>query len=143
MKRYETIVIVDPDVSEDERNAFCDKILDIISQLNGALIEREDWGVKKLAYEIRKKLRGYYIRLDYCGSGAVVDEIERFSRISDCCLKYMTILLADKADPEKIKEEIAAARIQPATPAEETSTEESEMSDDEDADATAENEEEE
>ncbi len=143
MKRYETIVIVDPDVSEDDRNAFCGKLLDIISQLNGAIIEREDWGVKKLAYDIRKKVRGYYVRLDYCGSGTVVDEIERFSRISDCCLKYMTILLAGKADPEKIKEEIAAAKIQSTQPAEDSNADTSELSSDEDTDMPSENEEEE
>mgnify|MGYP001081742120 CR=1 FL=1 len=39
MRRYETIVIVDPDVPEDERNSLCDKIKDILLQQNGSLIE--------------------------------------------------------------------------------------------------------
>jgi len=113
MRRYETIVIVDPDVPEDERNSLCDKIKDIILQQNGSLIEVEEWGVKRLAYEIRKKIRGYYLRLDYCGTGVVVDELERYFRINDRFLKFMTIMMADNADVEKIKEEIAAAKASP------------------------------
>jgi small subunit ribosomal protein S6 len=113
MRRYETIVIVDPDVPEDERNSLSDKIKDVILQKNGSLIELEEWGIKRLAYEIRKKIRGYYFRLDYCGTGVVVDELERFCRINDRFLKFMTIMLADNADVEKIKEEIAAAKSSP------------------------------
>jgi len=113
MRRYETIVIVDPDVPEDERNSLYDKLKDVIIQKNGSLIELEEWGIKRLAYEIRKKIRGYYFRLDYCGTGVVVDELERFFRINDRFLKFMTIMLADNADVEKIKEEIAAAKSSP------------------------------
>lgn len=113
MRRYETIVIVDPDVPEDERNSLYDKLKDVILQKNGSLIELEEWGIKRLAYEIRKKIRGYYFRLDYCGTGVVVDELERFFRINDRFLKFMTIMLADNADVEKIREEIAAAKSSP------------------------------
>ena len=110
MRRYETIVIVDPDVPEDERNSMTDKIKDVISQKDGALIELEEWGVKRLAYEIRKKNRGFYFRIDYCGAGKLVDELERSFRINDRFLKFMTIMLAENADVEKIREEIAAAK---------------------------------
>ena len=113
MRRYETIVIVDPDVPEDERNSFCDKLKDIILQKNGLLIELEEWGIKRLAYEIRKKIRGYYFRLEYCGTSVVVDELERFFRINDRFLKFMTIMLADNADVEKIKKELIAAKSSP------------------------------
>lgn len=113
MRRYETVAIVDPDVSENERILLFDRIKEIILQKNGALIELDDWGIKRLAYEIRKKIRGYYIRLDYCGTGLVVDELERFFRINDHFLKFMTIMLSENADVEKIKEEIAAAKTAP------------------------------
>jgi small subunit ribosomal protein S6 len=80
----------------------------------------DEWGGKKLAYEIKKKARGYYVRLDYCGSGILVNEIERFFRIDDRILKYMTVLLDKDADIEAVKEEIAKA--------EETQTDETESS---------------
>ena len=143
MRRYETIVIVDPDVPEDERNSLCDKLKDVILQKNGALIELEEWGIKRLAYEIRKKTRGYYLRFDYCGTGVVVDELERFFRINDRFLKFMTIMLADNADVEKIREEIAAAKSSPVKPVVDDISGEPESPFDENVDSSFENNEEE
>lgn len=107
MRRYETILIIDPDLSDDERGSILEKLRDLITRYDAFLVEFDDWGVRKLAYEIKKKERGYYLRIDYCGLGALVDEIERFSRIDDRILKYMTVLLDKNADIEKIKEELA------------------------------------
>jgi small subunit ribosomal protein S6 len=143
MRRYETIVIVDPDVPEDERNSLYDKLKDVILQKNGSLIELEEWGIKRLAYEIRKKIRGYYFRLDYCGTGVVVDELERFFRINDRFLKFMTIMLADNADVEKIREEIAAAKSSPVKSVVDDISGEPESPFDENVDSSFENNEEE
>jgi len=86
------------------------RVSDIVKQGDGYLALTDEWGARKLAYEIKKKNRGYYIRFDFCGTGAVVNEMERFFRIDDRVLKYMTVLLDKAADIEKIKEEIAAAQ---------------------------------
>jgi small subunit ribosomal protein S6 len=109
MRRYETIVIVDADVSENDRVALLSRIQEIIPQQEGVLIKEDLWGIKKLAYEIKKKPRGYYARYDYCGMGPLVDELERFFRIDDRVLKYLTVLLDSDADVEKIQAELVAA----------------------------------
>jgi small subunit ribosomal protein S6 len=109
MRRYETIFIADNDLPEEERSPIFEKLKDLIHQHNGLLVMVDEWGGKRLAYEIRKKAHGYYVRLDYCGSGILVDEIERFFRIDDRILKYMTVLLDKDIDLESIKEEIANA----------------------------------
>ena len=112
MRRYETIFIVDPDISEEERTPLFEKITELMPQQNGLLVELDEWGTKKLAYEIRKRIRGYYVRLDYCGTGALVDEIERLFKIDERILKYMTILLDKNVELEKIKEEIATKKAE-------------------------------
>ena len=109
MRRYETICIIDPDLSADERIPIYERLNDLVPQQGGFVVEQDEWGNQKLAYEIKKKPRGYYVRLDYCGTGAVVDEMERFFRIDDRVLKYMTVLLDKDADVEGIKAEMAAA----------------------------------
>ena len=109
MRRYETFVIIDPDVSQEQRDLLLARVKELISQMNGILVFEDDWGDRKLAYEIRKKERGYYVRFDYCGGAELVNEIERFFRIDDRALKYMTVLLDQNVDLEKIKEEQAAA----------------------------------
>lgn len=126
MRRYETIIIIDPDLSAEKREPVLERVKDVIAQQGGYLAFIDDWGTRKLAYEIKKKERGYYVRFDFCGTGAVVDEIERFFRIDDRVLKYMTVLLDKIADIEKIKEEVAAAESKadvPEEPAKPTETE--------------------
>ena len=107
MRRYETIVIIDPKLSNEQRLPIFEKLKDLIVQQSGFLVIVDEWGDKRLAYEIKKRSRGYYVRLDFCGTGALVNEMERFFRIDDRVLKYMTVLLDKDADVERIKEQIA------------------------------------
>jgi len=107
MRRYETIIIIDPDLSDEGRAPVLDRVTELIPQFDGTLILTDDWGAKKLAYEIKKKTRGYYVRMDFCGSGALISEIERNFRIDDRVLKFMTVLLDKDVDPEKILADIA------------------------------------
>lgn len=106
MRRYEQIVILDSDLSEDERSPVFDRLKELIPQYKGFLIDIDEWGQKKLAYEIKKKPRGYYTQVNFCGFGDLVDEMERFFRIDDRVLKYMTVLLDKEADVEAIKAEM-------------------------------------
>ncbi len=123
MRQYETIFIIDPDLSEEGRTPIFERLKDLFLQHNGLLVVVDEWGARKLAYEIKKKPRGYYVRLDYCGAGILVNEIERFFRIDDRVLKYMTVLLEKDVDIESLKEEIAR------TEAEKVQTEQSDESD--------------
>ena len=117
MRRYETITIIDPDLSDEERAQVLERTTNLIPKEGGFLIMLDDWGNRKLAYEIKKKVRGYYVRIDYCGMGSLVDEMERFFRIDDKVLKFMTVLLEKDADIENIKEEMAIAKSEAETKA--------------------------
>ena len=109
MRRYETIFILDPDLTEDDRKGTLDRLKEIIQEQQGVFLQEDLWGIKKLAYDIRKKPRGYYARYDYCGLGPVVDELERFCKIDDRVMKFLTVQLDPEADVEKIQAEISAA----------------------------------
>jgi small subunit ribosomal protein S6 len=117
MRRYETIVIINPDIPEDDRESLLNRIKEIIPQQEGVLIQEDVWGIRKLAYEIKKKPRGFYVREDYCGTGKVVDELERFCRIDDRVMKFLTVQLDPEADVEKIQAEIAAMQASAEQPA--------------------------
>lgn len=114
MRRYETIFILEPDVSEEQRKPLFEKIDELFNKYKGLLIKRDEWGVKHLAYSVRKLKRGFYTRLEYCGDGTLVDEMERFFRINDRFMKYLTVVLDKDADIEKVKEEIAQAEAEAA-----------------------------
>ena len=109
MRRYETIAILDPDLSEEGRAPVFDRLTDLIPAQNGFLVKLDQWGSRKLAYDIKKKSRGYYVCIDLCGDGALVNEMERFFRIDDRVLKFMTVVLDKDVDLEAVKAEIAEA----------------------------------
>ena len=134
MRRYETIFIVRPNVAEDEIAAITGKATAIIEGDDGSIIRINNWGLKKLAYLINKENQGYYVYLDYAGSPASVAEIERIFRIDDQVLKYLTVKLADSCDPEAVKEQLANAEPVAVPEDEESGEEESETSDEEQAD---------
>lgn len=110
MRRYETVFIIDPDASVEQRTAILDRINNEIEKYQGALLQHDEWGLRKMAYPVKKKPRGYYILTDYCGNGEIVSEIERFFRIDDNVMKYMTVQIAENIDPEQAKAEIAEAK---------------------------------
>ncbi len=128
MRRYEMISIIHPDVSEEKRSTLYDRVRDIIARENGFLVEIDEWGNQKLAYEIRKKKRGYYVRFDLCGPVTLTQEIERFFRIQDPVMKYMTVLLEKDADVDRLRAEAEAriAKAESEAAATETAPEESE-----------------
>jgi len=114
MRRYESVIIVDPDLPEEDRDGLFQKLTDLIAQNSGFLVDIDAWGNRKLAYEIRKKPRGFYARFDFCGTGAFVDELERNLRIDDRYLKYMTVLLDREVDLDALKAAKAEAEAEKA-----------------------------
>lgn len=124
MRRYETIYIARPNLSEDEVKAIIDRFNDNVEKTGGAIINLDRWGLKRLAYPIRKEAQGYYIYTEYAGTPDSVSENERLFRIDDKVLKYLTVKLADTCDPEAAIAEAAQKASEKATEAEAETEEE-------------------
>ncbi len=95
MRRYETITIIKANIAEDEIDTILDRMEKIIQEENGEVLKVDKWGLRKLAYLIKKEQQGYYILTEYAGTPAAVNEIERIFKIDERILKYMTIKLQD------------------------------------------------
>jgi len=106
MRRYETIYIIRPTVSEDDINAIIDRTSGVIEQFDGSIIQLDRWGIKKLAYLINKESQGYYVFTEYAGVPEAVAELERLFRIDEKTLKYMTIKTQDVYTPDPLKPEV-------------------------------------
>ncbi len=121
MRHYETTFVLRPNLGEDQFTEIIDRTCSIITDDGGTVLDVDRWGMRKLAYEIKKEVQGYYVYLNYAAPGKTVDEIERIFRIDDRLLRYLTIKLADSMDQEAIdreKQRLAA----PAESEEEEST---------------------
>jgi small subunit ribosomal protein S6 len=106
MRRYETIYILRPNLGEEEITKAIESTNQIILDEKGTIIELNKWGMKKLAYLIKKESQGYYVYCDYAGTPAAVSEIERKFRIDDSVLKYMTIKTAASISDEQIQQAV-------------------------------------
>ncbi|MEN8188304.1 MAG: 30S ribosomal protein S6 [Thermodesulfobacteriota bacterium] len=113
MRRYETIYILHPNLSEDEITSRIDSANEIITGEQGTIINLDRWGMRKLAYLIKKEKQGYYVFCDYATAPTAVSEMERKFRIDEGILKYMTVKLADDISAEEVeaaKGELAARK---------------------------------
>jgi small subunit ribosomal protein S6 len=105
MRRYELIFIVQPELSEEEVKNITDRYLQIITAQKGTIIKTEDWGKRRLAYDIKKQSKGNYILVDFYGQGSMIQEIERNLKIDDNILKFITVKTRDPFNPESLEEE--------------------------------------
>ncbi len=130
MRHYETTFILRPNLGEDQFTEIIDRTSAIITDDGGTIINTDRWGIKRLAYEIKKEVQGYYVNLNYAAPGNTVDEVERIFRIDDRLLRYLTIKLADRIDQEGISKEQESFAVRAA--AAEAEAEESEPNDESD-----------
>jgi small subunit ribosomal protein S6 len=87
---YETAILFDPELTEDGRREFVAKLAGVIASYRGELLKQDDWGNRKLAYTIKKKVNAFYTFLFYTGNRGVVEEVERNIKIFDGVLRHMT-----------------------------------------------------
>jgi small subunit ribosomal protein S6 len=93
MRRYETIFILNPDLEDEQAQSAIEKAKGIITQNSGEILKVEDWGKRKLAYEVKKKTKGHYILIHFTGSPALVSELERNFRVMDAVIKFQSVRL--------------------------------------------------
>ena len=91
---YETLVLLSPELAEDNRKEILDNLTGIVEREGGKMVETDDWGMRQLAYPVQKQTRGHYVRLVFEAPGALVAELERNIRITDGIFKFMTVKLA-------------------------------------------------
>ena len=108
LRRYETVVIAQANLPEDDMTGLIERYNSIIADRKGTVVKIDRWGVRKLAYDIRKQTRGAYVIYDFAGTSDVVAELERNLKIDDNVLKYMTVLTDPETTAENIMKEIAA-----------------------------------
>lgn len=91
MKLYESICILRPVQVETENDRVVDKIKDILAQSGSNILKLDNSGKKKLAYDIQHERKGTFITVQFEGPPTVVEELERFQRMEDQVMKFMTV----------------------------------------------------
>ena len=113
-REYETIFIMRPDATDEVTESVKGRVEGVVEKLGAKLTRWDDWGKRKLAYQIRDRTamkyhtKGLYVYLKFVGNNEIVAELERNLRMAEPVLRYMTIRLDGDTDIEAAVMEIDA-----------------------------------
>jgi small subunit ribosomal protein S6 len=98
MRKFETLVLLSPELSAENREGIVNGLVAIVDREQGKMIEVDNWGMRDLAYPVKKQMRGNFVRLVYAAPAELIAELERNIRITDGIFKFVTVKLADVAE---------------------------------------------
>ena len=91
MNKYELALVVNAKIDDEARAAVVEKAKDYIARYNGTVTEVEEWGKKRLAYEIQKMREGYYYFIQFDAETEVPAVLEEKLRITENVLRYLVV----------------------------------------------------
>ena len=91
-KFYEGVFILRPNLKEEVRTAEIEKVKSIITSFDGTVDKVDEWGQKRLAYEIMKTREGYYIIVSFTSEVDAVNELNRLCKINEQMLRHMVVV---------------------------------------------------
>ncbi|HEX2055886.1 MAG TPA: 30S ribosomal protein S6 [Nitrospiraceae bacterium] len=101
MEIYESLFIIRPSLNDEETASLFDKMKGVVEKNGATLMKAENWGRKKLAYEIKRERKGTFVYFYFKGPGQVVGELERSYRLEDSIIKFLTVRLEKELAPPR------------------------------------------
>lgn len=111
MHEYETMIVIRPDLDDPVTTGILDKLEGVISGNGGDILLRDDWGKRKLAYPIKRHLKGHYVRLEFLAPPSIIKELERNIRIEDAVMRFLTVSISERVDVATRKAQAEATRL--------------------------------
>ena len=91
MNKYELALVVNAKIEDDVRTATVERAKEYITRAGGTVTEVEEWGKKKLAYDIQKMSDGFYYFIQFKAESSVPAEVEQNVRIMDNVLRFLCV----------------------------------------------------
>jgi small subunit ribosomal protein S6 len=114
---YETTFILGPQADEATFDRQINAVSDVIKRYNGKVFDEDRIGIRRLAYPIKKYTQGYYTRLIFTGDNNVLSELDRFYRLEEAYIRYLTVKFEGRLDEEtgKVAAPMPKVRKRPET----------------------------
>ncbi len=110
MRSYEHTFIARQDLSPQQAQALADAYAGVITEHGGEVTKNEYWGLRNLAYRIKKNRKGHYLHLNLRAEAAAIDELERQERLSDDVIRYLTVRVDQLDDGPSIIMQVRSTR---------------------------------
>ncbi|MBO5038996.1 MAG: 30S ribosomal protein S6 [Alphaproteobacteria bacterium] len=105
MTKYESMLIARQDLGQTQVNDIVETLSEAIKREGGEVVNVDNWGLKNLAYRIKKNRKGYYVVLNISAPASAIFEYERLARLNEDIIRFMTVKVDEFASNEK--EEVA------------------------------------
>ncbi len=103
MNNYETVFILTPVLSDAQMKEAVEKFKKVLTDNGAAIVNEENWGLRKLAYPIQKKTTGFYTLIEFDGEPTIVNKLETAFRRDEKVLRFLTFRLDKFAEEYAIK----------------------------------------
>ena len=91
MNKYELAVVLSAKLEDEERAAAIEKVTGYITRFGGTVVDIDEWGKKRLAYEIQKMKEGFYYFIQFDGDSTTPNELESRVRIMEPVIRYLCV----------------------------------------------------
>ena len=113
MARYETVCVIKSDVQADRLNKITEKVTKVLTDHKIDNLNKQEWGIRKLAYPIQNFKTAHYLYYTYEGVGNIVSELERQLNYDDAILRYLTIKLDKNSRTDVMPDTFQLIRSEP------------------------------
>jgi len=113
LREYELTVIARGDLPEGESAKLLTRYEKLMEKDGGEILKRDDWGLKKMSFVVKKQARGHYVSYDFVGQSENLSEIERLMRIDDNVLRYLSVRVGENVDVAARKAQLAKEAAAP------------------------------
>ena len=105
MTNYESVLIARQDLGTSQVNSLIADLSEIITNNGGEVVRVDSWGLKNLAYRIKKNRKGHYVLMNISAPAAAVAEYERIMRFNEDIIRYMTVKVENFSENTNDSEE--------------------------------------
>ncbi len=91
MQKYESVLIARQDLGASQVNNIVSELSDVIKKEGGEVVKVDNWGLKTLAYRIKKNRKGHYVLMNISAPASAIAEYERVMRFNEDIIRYMTL----------------------------------------------------
>ncbi len=109
MNKYESVLIARQDLGTSQVSSLIDSLKDVVSKQGGEVVRVDNWGLKNLAYRIKKNRKGHYVLLNIQAPATAVAEYERVMRVNEDIIRYMTVKVDEFSDNSSSEAEDVSA----------------------------------
>lgn len=108
MANYESVLIARQDLGVSQVNELVSNLSDVIKNQGGEVVKTDNWGLKNLAYRIKKNRKGHYVLLNIVAPANAIKEYERLMRLNEDIIRYMTVKVDEFNNEMSSDEDIEA-----------------------------------